>query len=96
MELEGWPLNSDICTRVVKSVKRYTILKFALKILHEILHQHFFLKSQDAPLKQKIIARLKKKVVRAFALDVGEGSNLQLFHPSANLQKSSFLKVGDF
>merc|ERR1739842_89418 len=48
-------------SRVAKSVKRYTILKFALKILHEILHQHFFLKSQHAPLKQKIIARLKKK-----------------------------------
>ena len=57
----------DLRGRVAKSVKRYTILKFALKILHEILHQHFSLKSQEGRLKQKIIARLRKeKVLQAF------------------------------
>ena len=45
-------------------MKRYTILKFALKILHEILHQLFFLKLQDAPLKEKIIAQLKKNLTK--------------------------------
>ena len=39
---------------------------FIQNFTRDILHHQFCLKSQVAPLKQKIIAQLKKKVMRAF------------------------------
>ena len=57
--------------------------------------QSYFYDERLSPKEVQLLFSLRTRIRHGRRFKV-EGSNLQLFHPSANLQKSSFLKVGDF